>query len=323
MFAFDAPIGFGAAGLGNLFGEMDPARAHELCEEAWASGMRYFDTAPHYGLGLSESRLGEFLQTRPRQEYLLSTKVGRLLEPVANPSGELDLDNDFHVPADFARRWDFTAGGIERSITDSLTRTGLESIDIAYLHDPDKADIGMRAALTQGLAALQDLKDQGMVRAIGIGSMATEAFEMALGIAPMDVVMVAGRYTLLEQPAARALDACARAGTNVVIASVFNSGLLARNDPQAGGRYEYGAVPEAILARAQEAARICQDHDVDLPAAALQFPLRHPAVVSVITGVNSPGQAEQNVQRAKEPIPEELWDDLAAAGIIPGGGTDD
>lgn len=315
-----SPIGFGAAGLGNLFGEMTPETAWDLCEEAWQAEMRYFDTAPHYGLGLSEQRLGAYLCTRPREEYVLSTKVGRILEPVPNPSGELDLANDFHVPANYRRREDFSRSGIERSIAESLERLGLDHVDLLYLHDPDKAAIGMRAALEQGLAALQGLKDQGVVGAIGIGSMSTEALAAGIEMADLDVLMVAGRYTLLEQPGAGLLDRCAELGVRAVVASVFNSGLLASPTPRADARYEYQQVPRDIYRRTLEIAGVCSSYGVELPAAALQFPLRHPAVAALVTGINSRGQCAQNVARARAPIPEELWHDLEQLGVkAPGG----
>lgn len=317
MLEFQHKIGFGGAGLGNLLRPMEPETAWQLCDEAWENGIRYFDTAPHYGLGLSEIRLGDFLRTRKRTEYRISTKVGRVLEPVDNPRGLLDLGADFHVRADYRRRPDYTPEGVNRSITDSLERMGLDHVDIAFVHDPEKANIGMHAALEQGISALDRLKDQGTIGSVGVGSMSAEALEAALEIGGIDTLMVAGRYTLLEQPALEVLDRAARTGVEVVFASVFNSGLLARPTPSPNDRYEYATVPHEVFERAVELARICSRYDVELPAAALQFPLRHPAGSALIAGIDAPGQCIENIARLNAPIPEELWAELQYLGLIP------
>src|SRR5699024_4205998 len=184
---------------------------------------------------------------KPREEFVLSTKVGRLLDPVDNPSGDLDLANDFHVPADRVRTQDYTEAGIRRSISDSLDRLGLDRIDIAYLHDPDKAEIGVSAALAQALPALERVRAEGLVEAVGVGSMSTPAMVEAVRRADLDVLMCAGRYTLLEQGAARELlPLCVERDVALVTASIFNSGLLARARPSPEGRYEYGRVPAEL-----------------------------------------------------------------------------
>ncbi len=311
-------LGFGAAGFGNLFAERSDEEVHAIAEAAWDAGIRYFDTAPHYGLGLSERRLGEFLATKPREEFVLSTKVGRLLDPVDNPSGDLDLANDFHVPADRVRTQDYTEAGIRRSISDSLDRLGLDRIDIAYLHDPDKAEIGVSAALDQALPALERVRAEGLVEAVGVGSMSTPAMVEAVRRADLDVLMCAGRYTLLEQGAARELlPLCVERDVAVVTASIFNSGLLARARPSPEGRYEYGRVPAELYERAVAIADVCERHGVELPTAALQYTLRHPAVASVVVGISRLEQVEQNAARMAQDVPEALWSDLEAEGLIP------
>ncbi|MPV48496.1 aldo/keto reductase [Pseudactinotalea sp. HY160] len=316
--SIDGRLGFGAAGFGNLFAERSEEQVRQIAEAAWDAGMRYFDTAPHYGLGLSERRLGAFLATKPREEFVLSTKVGRLLTPVSNPTGALDLANDFHVPADHERVQDYTAGGIRRSIEDSLERLGLDRIDIAYLHDPDKAEIGLDAALDQALPALEQLRDEGIVEAVGVGSMSTAAMVAAVRRADLDVLMCAGRYTLLEQgAAAELLPLCLERDVRVVTASIFNSGLLARATPSRSGRYEYGAVPPELYERAVAIAAVCARHGVELPTAALQYTLRHPAVAAVVVGISRLEQVAQNNERMAVPVPDRLWSDLAAEGLIP------
>src|SRR5690606_20348026 len=216
---------------GNLFRALTDDEALAVLEAAWDAGIRYFDTAPHYGLGLSERRLGAFLQTKPRDEFVVSTKVGRLLRP--NPDhepGGLDTAHDFHVPDDVRREWDFSEAGIRASIAESQERLGLERIDLLYLHDPERHDLDL--AIAEALPAMASVRDAGAVGAIGVGSMVSEALTRSVREADLDLIMVAGRYTLLEQPAAAdVLPACAERGTGVVAASVFNSGLLAQTTP--------------------------------------------------------------------------------------------
>ena len=310
-------LGYGAANVGNLFRELSDDEALAVLNGAWDSGIRYFDTAPHYGLGLSERRLGAFLQTKPRDEYVLSTKVGRLLRPNPDHVGGLDTANDFHVPDDLQRVWDFSADGIRASLDESRERLGIERIDLVYLHDPERHDLDL--AIAEALPALEQLRADGEVAAIGIGSMVSDALATAVRAADLDLVMVAGRYTLLEQPAAaEVLPACRERGTGIVAASVFNSGLLASSEPRRDGRYEYGELPDELWDRVVRIARICTAHDVPLPAAAVQFPLRSDLVRSVVVGGSRPAQLRQNAQFAAVDIPEALWEELAAEGLIPG-----
>lgn len=311
-------LGYGAANVGNLFRALSDDDAWAVLDAAWESGIRYYDTAPHYGLGLSERRLGAFLQTKPRDEYVLSTKVGRLLRPNPQYAGGLDTDNDFHVPDELQRVWDFSADGIRASLDESRERLGIERIDLLYLHDPERHDLDL--ALAEAFPAMQQLRADGEVSAIGIGSMVSDALAAAVRSADLDLIMVAGRYTLLEQPAAAdVLPACRETGTGIVAASVFNSGLLAASEPRRDGRYEYGQLPDELWDRLVRIAAVCADHDVPLPAAAIRFPLRATEVRSVVVGGSRPAQLRQNAEYAALDIPDALWRDLAAQGLIPGG----
>ncbi|TVU58876.1 aldo/keto reductase [Paenarthrobacter nitroguajacolicus] len=295
-------LGFGGAGIGNLYRAIPDGEALATVLAAWDAGIRYFDTAPHYGLGLSEQRLGAVLRDKPRNEFIISTKVGRLLEP--NSSGGQDPEG-FDVPATTRRVWDFSEAGIRRSIEDSLERLGLDHVDIAYLHDADVHDL--QAGISQGLPALEKLRDEGVVRAIGVGLNSAEAALECVEAADLDLVMLAGRYTLLEQPSVPLLERCVERRTGVVNVGAYNSGLLARPEVPDDAHYNYNQAPPTVLARARRLAAACRDFGVDLPTAALQFPLRHPAVVNVTVGATSPEQVVTNAARMGAPVPEELW----------------
>jgi D-threo-aldose 1-dehydrogenase len=298
-------FGYGAANLGNLYRELSDEQCTAILEAAWQAGVRYFDTAPHYGLGLSERRLGAFLAGKPRAEYVVSTKVGRLLRPSPETADRLDDENQFAVPASLRRVWDFSAAGIRASLQESLERLGLDAVDVLYLHDPDEHDLA--ADLATGVPALAALRDEGLVREVGIGSKSTEALLAAVRTGALDLAMVAGRYTLLEQ-ADELVAACREHGVGIVAAAIFNSGLL--STPRPGDRYEYGAVPADVLARAERLAEVCERHGVTLPEAALQFPLREPAVRSIVVGAATPEQVRENARRFAVAIPEALWDEL-------------
>lgn len=305
-------VGFGASVIGNLHRAVSEQDAVQAVEHAWDRGVRYFDTAPHYGLGLSERRLGRALAGFPRDEFVLSTKVGRLIEPNPHPT-ELD-DDGFVVPGDLHRVWDFSPDGVRRSLDDSLTRLGVDHVDIAYAHDPDQLDPGAGLAALEVLAGL---RDQGVVRAIGVGTNAPERVPGLFTAALADVVMVAGRYTLLEQGGlASALEPARAAGVAVVVAGVFNSGLLASPWPAADARYDYSQAPDETVARARRLAEVCERHGTTLPAAAIAFPLLHPAVVGVALGMRTVGQIDTNVDRYQGGAPAELWPDLVAEGLI-------
>ena len=310
------PLGYGAASIGNLYREVSDDEAHAALAAAWDSGIRYFDTAPHYGLGLSERRLGAFLATKPRDEFVVSTKVGRVLDPNPAFDGGDDMDFDFAVPNDLVRRFDPTEAGVRTSIEHSLERLGLDRIDIAFLHDPDVYDLDR--GIDEGLPALAGLRDEGVVAAVGIGTNDADAAARAVAEGDIDLVMIAGRYTLLEQPAlAELLPLCMHRGVGVVAAAVYNSGLLSTSTPGARARYNYGAVPPEVLAHAMRLAEVCREIGVELPVAAMQFPLRHPAVRSVVAGSARPAAIAENAARAHAAIPDSLWTRLREEGLIP------
>lgn len=309
------PLSFGAANVGNLYRAITDEQAAHLLQAAWDCGIRYFDTAPHYGLGLSERRLGTFLAGKPRADFIVSTKVGRLLRPAAVTTGT-DASNDFVVPADHERVWDFSDSGVRRSLEVSLGRLGLDRVDVLYLHDPEEHDL--HPALAIGVPAVCSMREEGLVDAVGVGSKSTAALVAAVRTEALDLLMVAGRYTLAEQPAlAELLPLCRAAGVGVVNAAVFNTGLLATRCPGEQGRYEYGSVPADTLARVRAIAAVCEDLGVELPAAALQYPLREPSVRTVVVGAATPEQVHENAERMHRPIPEELWHRLAQQGLAP------
>lgn len=305
---------FGAASIGNLYKEVADDAATEVVDAAWDDGVRWFDTAPHYGLGLSERRLGRALAPRPRDEYRISTKVGRVLEPNPTPAGS-DAADGFAVPDDLVRRWDPSPAGVERSLADSLDRLGLDRVDRLYLHDPDVYDLD--EGLRVGIPALVRLRERGVVSEIGVGVNSVDAALRAVRETDVDAVMIAGRYTLLEQPAAaELLPECAARGIRVVAAAVFNSGLLAAAEP-AGAHYDYGTVPGELVARVEELRAVCGEHGVTLPVAALQFPLRDPAVGEVAVGTSRAAAIRENIAALRAPVPESLWAALTERGLIP------
>jgi D-threo-aldose 1-dehydrogenase len=308
-------LGHGTANVGNLFREMTEDEAFAVLEAAWECGVRYFDTAPHYGLGLSERRLGAFLATKPRSEFVVSTKVGRLLRPNPAGVGHLDDANDFMVPADLVRVWDVSEDGVRRSHEESLERLGLDSVDILYLHDPERYDL--RRGLAEGLPALAKLREEGMVRAVGVGSMSTEALLAGARSGMVDLLMVAGRFTLADQEvAAQVLPACRENGVHLVGAAVFNSGLLATPDPSAGARFDYTPVAPDLLARVRRIASVCRDFGVSLPVAALHYPFREPLVRSVVVGAASPEHVRRNAEALDQDVPDELWARLREEGLV-------
>ena len=305
-------LGFGGAAIGNLFTAVDDATARAAVDAAWDSGVRYFDTAPHYGLGLSERRIGEALRERPRAEFVLSTKVGRILEPAVADPGAKD-DQGFDVPAAYVRRWDFSGDGVRRSIEESLGRLGLDHIDIAYIHDPDDH---VEQALDEAYPALEKLRDEGILGAIGVGMNQSAVPTRFVTETDIDAVLLAGRYTLLDQSGADdLLPAALERGVAVILGGVFNSGLLA--DPRAAATYDYQPAPAEILGRALEIEAVCADHGVPLRAAALQFGFTHPAVAAALVGVRDAGQVRDCAAMAGVPIPETLWQALRERGLLP------
>ncbi|MEU6803600.1 aldo/keto reductase [Streptomyces neyagawaensis] len=313
-------LSYGAAGIGNLYRPVTDEEAAAAIDAAWDAGIRTFDTAPHYGLGLSERRLGEALRDRPRDTYTVSTKVGRLLVPAdgdgdghgAGDGDGDDLANGFAVPATLRRVWDFSADGVRRSLEASLDRLGLDRVDIVLLHDPDDH---AEQALDEAYPALERLRGEGVVGAIGVGMNQCALPARFLRETDIDVVLLAGRYTLLEQEGLTELlpEAAAR-GRSVLVGGVLNSGLL--TDPAPGATYDYAPAPEPVLDRARRLKAVTERHGVPLRAAALHFPLGHPAVASVLTGARSTDEVRDTVEQLRAPVPAALWDELRAEGLL-------
>ena len=306
-------LGLGVSQFGNLYRQTTDEQSRSAVDAAWAAGIRYFDTAPHYGLGLSERRIGALLADHPRQEYVLSTKVGRLLVPSPDTAGQRD-DQGFDVPADYRRVWDFSADGVRRSLDASLDRLGLDRIDVVYLHDPDDH---WGQASSQAVPALTQLRDEGVIGAVGVGMNQSAMLRDFIAQCDIDLVLCANRYTLLEQGALRdVLPAALERGVGVVIAGVYNSGLLAQNRPPENAKYDYEAVPGELIARLRRIADVCERHGVTVPEAALAFVRAHPAVIATVMGARSGSQVESNVARSHAHVPSGLWEDLRAEGLL-------
>lgn len=302
---------FGTAGIGNLYRPVTDEEAAAALEAAWDAGIRAFDTAPHYGLGLSERRLGAALRGRPREDCTVSTKVGRRLVPDDGNAGD-DLANGFAVPATHRRVWDFSADGVLRSLEASLDRLGLDRVDAVLLHDPDDH---AEQALREAYPALERLRGEGVVGAIGIGMNQCAVPARFVRETDIDVVLLAGRYTLLEQEGlADLLPAAAARGRGVLVGGVLNSGLLAHPGP--GATYDYAPVPDAVLDRALRLKAVTERHGVPLRAAALRFPFGHPAVAGVLTGARSADEVRDTVELLRCAVPDALWDDLRAEGLL-------
>ncbi|MET9911943.1 aldo/keto reductase [Streptomyces sp. NPDC006476] len=305
-------LGFGASVIGNLYRTTTAEEAAAALDTAWDAGIRYYDTAPHYGLGLSEHRLGAALRSHSRDQYVISSKVGRLLVPNEHPTG-VDTEG-FVVRDDLRRHWDFSRDGVLRSLEETLKRTGLDRLDIVYLHDPD--DHWPQAA-DEAMPALAELRDQGVIGAIGAGMNQSAMLARFLRETAADVVMLAGRYTLLDQSALDdVLPAAQEHGKSVVAVGVFNSGLLSKDRPAEGMKYDYQAAPPALVDRARAIADVCEAHGTTLPAAAIAFPLTHPSVINVTLGMRDPGQVRRNARLHQQRIPRELWHDLRDQGLL-------
>ncbi|HEY8880603.1 MAG TPA: aldo/keto reductase [Roseateles sp.] len=308
-------LGFGAAALAGLYDAVDADTAAATLQAAWDEGIRFIDTAPFYGYTLSERRVGAFLAGRPRDSFVLSTKVGRLMQPDADVRPGSD---GWAAPLPFRPVYDYSHDGVMRSFESSLQRLGLSRIDILLVHDIGRMTHGEQherhwQALTEGggLRALEALRSQGAVSAIGLGVNEWEVAQDALSVAPLDCVLLAGRYTLLEQGSLGFMDRCAAEGVRVLVGGPFNSGLLAGQ-----ARYNYGDVPADIQRRAQALGAACEEFDVPLQAAALQFPLAHPAVASVLAGMRSPGQVLANTAWLRRPLPQAFWLALRERGLV-------
>jgi D-threo-aldose 1-dehydrogenase len=315
-------LGFGAAPLGNLFRAITEAEAQDVLEAAWAAGVRYFDTAPLYGLGLSETRINHFLRGKPREDYVISTKVGRILE-VTTPDKRDGFGKWYDVPAR-RERYDYGYDGVMRSLEFSLERLGLDRVEILYAHDLDVFNHGTREAMLArlqefmagGYLALCRLRDEGVIKAFGAGLNEWEPCDWLMERGEFDIFLLAGRFTLLEQGALGFMDRAAAKGVGVVIGGPYNSGILATG-PRPGAHYNYSPAPPEVLARAGRLQGVCTAAGVRLVDAAFRFPLLHPATVSVIPGGQGLSEMESNVRAAGAKLPLALWQALAGEGLIP------
>lgn len=300
-------LAFGTAPIGNLYAPVSDADADAAIQAAWEAGIRAFDTAPHYGLGLAEHRLGRALAGLPRTALTISTKVGRLLERNPSPTGS-DLDaSGYAVADDLVRRRDYSADGVRRSLEASLRRLNLDRVDVVYIHDPEEH---METAIREAVPALIALREQRLLDAIGVGMNLVAPLRRFVAETDIDAVLVAGRFTLIDRTAETLLDECARRGVAAVAAAPFNSGLLSRPDPSADARFDYGPAPDDVLAAARACARLCAANGVALPQAALRFPLQHPAVSCVLAGMRTAPEVRQSVAWFTAPVPPELWERL-------------
>jgi len=311
------PLGFGAAGIGNLYAAMSDAAAREAVEAALAAGLTYFDTAPHYGFGLSETRLGAILPSTAK----VSTKVGRLLRPApeADPAAER---HGFVAAAPFEPVFDYSYDGVMRSFEASLKRLKRDRVEVLLAHDLGPVTHGADDAMRRrqffegGYKAMRALRDGGATDAIGLGVNEWEICDAALDEGDFDVFLLAGRYTLLEQTALdRFLPRCAARNVSIIVGGPFNSGVLVEG-VKAGAHYDYGPASAQVLDRVRRLEAVCLAHATPLAAAALRFPSAHPQVVSVIPGLSSPAQVRQALVWAGHAIPDALWDDLRALGLL-------
>jgi D-threo-aldose 1-dehydrogenase len=315
-------LGFGAGSIAGLYASVADEDAISVVDRAWQIGVRFFDAAPLYGFGNGERRLGVALAGRPRDDYVLSTKVGRLVRRAESIRTGADVDRqaigdseDAYFADTHGRRmvFDYSADGILRSVEESLERLGLDRLDILFIHDPDDH---WESAIGQAYPALRRLRDEGVVRAIGVGMNQAGMLARFASEGDFDVFLVASRYTLLDQTALDdLLPRCEARGIAVVVGGVMNTGILA--DPKPGSRYDYGPAPTAVIERARRLGAICERYGVPLRAAAVQFPLAHPAVAGLVVGVRSIEHLEEYPALMRRSIPTELWSELRSAGLIP------
>jgi D-threo-aldose 1-dehydrogenase len=302
-------LGLGTAPLGGLYEPVSEEAARSVVDRAWASGLRFFDTAPLYGHGLAERRLGAALQARPRGEFVLATKVGRLLrrDAPADPDQQIFAGAPPQNPV-----FDFSEEGALTSLRESLERLGLERADVVHLHDPDDHH---DRALVGAYRALDRLRSEGRIAAVGAGMNQAGMLARFAREARFDCFLLAGRFTLLDQSGLdELLPLCAELGVAVIAGGVFNSGILA--GPAEGARYNYRPAPPALVERARELGAVCERHGVPLTAAAIQFPLRHPAVAAVVVGARSAAELEEDVRMFEWDVPGALWADLSARHLV-------
>ena len=315
-------LGFGTAPLGNLYRAVSDEDAHDILQAAWDSGCRYFDTAPLYGLGLSETRVGKFLRTKPRDEYVISTKAGRLLR-VCPPESRTGIGKFFDTPTR-QEVYDYSYDGVMRSFEASFERTGLDRFDILFVHDVDifthgsmeASDARIEEFMRGGYYAMLSLRDQGVIQAFGGGINEWQVCETLARRGDFDLFLLAGRYTLLEQEALSSfLPLCTERGIGIVLGGPYNSGILARG-PSDDAQYNYSDAPREVIDRVRRINAVCEKHGVRMIEAALNFPLRHSAVVSVIPGGQSVAEVNSNRAMLGRDIPAALWTELKSEGLM-------
>jgi len=302
-------LGLGTAPLGGLFAPVSDTDAEATIAQAWSLGVRYFDTAPLYGFGLAEQRLGRFLRAQPRDAFVLSTKVGRLLRPDRAAPSE---DDHYKGTSNARPHFDYSYDGVMRSVDESLTRLGLDRIDILLVHDPDDH---YDAAVGGAFRALLRLRDDGSVRAIGAGMNQSEMLARFAEAVPLDCFLLAGRYTLLDQGALTTLfPICVERNIGIILGGIYNSGILA--DPHGAAKFNYEDADPALVARAQELDALCRQHGTALKAVAIQFALAHPAVTIALQGARTAAEAADNVAMADAPVPASFWQELRARNLV-------
>ncbi|MEP1610437.1 MAG: aldo/keto reductase [Roseobacter sp.] len=316
-------LGFGTAPLGNLYKEISDEAARATLDAAWAGGVRYFDTAPLYGLGLSETRLNSFLRDKPRNEYVLSTKVGRLIQ-ACSPEHRSGVGKWFNVPQR-REQFDYTYDGVMRSFEHSFSRLGVDRVDILYVHDLCVSSHGSKEISDmrieeffggRGYEAMISLREQGLIQAIGGGVNEWEVCQTLAERGDFDLFLLAGRYTLLEQKALDSfLPLCEARGIGIVTGGPYNSGILATG-AKPGAFYNYEAAPQDIIDKVNAIEAVCTEHGVRMVDAAFQFPLLHPSHVSVIPGGQGVSEMEGNLQAAHADIPDTLWTVLKEKGLL-------
>jgi D-threo-aldose 1-dehydrogenase len=308
-------LGVGTVPIGGMFAAVAEETAQATLQRSWELGLRYYDTAPLYGHGVSERRLGEFLQKRPRDQFVVSTKVGRLLlpEPPADPKRYSIGSSPFQGAAPLYPTFDFTYDGAMRSVEESLRRLGLDRVDVLLIHDPDDF---YEEALAGAYVAIDKLRREGVIGAIGVGMNQAEMLARFARETAVDCFLVAGRYTLLDHAAlSELLPLCVEKRIAVIIGGVYNSGIL--TDPRPGATFNYRPAEARWLERARRLKQVCDRHGVPLMAAAIQFPAAHPAIATILTGVRSAQEIEENERMFRFPIPSALWQELRAEGLLP------
>lgn len=303
-------LGLGSAPLGGLFAPVSDADAESTIERAWALGVRYFDTAPLYGFGLAEQRLGRFLRSKPRDSFVLSTKVGRLLR---RTRGDTPRPDRYYKDTPPERPvFDYGYDAVMRSVEESLQRLGLDRIDVLFIHDPDDH---FDEALSGAFPALERLRRDGTVGAIGAGMNQHQMLARFATAAPFDGFLLAGRYTLLDQGALEELfPVCAEQGMGIVLGGVYNSGILA--NPRAGATFDYREADAGLITRAQRLQHLCREHGIDLKAAAIQFALAHAVVTGAVLGARTAAEIEESVAMAAQPIPVDFWRALRRHALV-------